>query len=124
MEGWTIAAVVIAVVAVGIAFWQGWTSRQQLELARSTEARTERTLDEIRRETAETRRMAQDIKANIDDRINKILDNKLAAEQQSQATSKVISDALTAKFLGGITSALASPGAGPTKDGEQTPTHE
>lgn len=94
MEGWTIAAVVIAVVAVAVAFWQGWTSREQLKLARSTETQVEKTLDEIRRETAETRRLSQDIKANIDDRINRILDSKLAAEQQSQATSKSISDVL------------------------------
>lgn len=48
---WEIVAVVVAVVAVAVAFWQGWTSKQQLDLAKETEARTERTLDEIKRET-------------------------------------------------------------------------
>lgn len=115
MEGWTIAAVAIAVVAVGIAFWQGWTSKQQLDLAKDTEARTEKALDEIKRETAETRRLSQDIKANIDDRITKILDNKLAAEQQSQANSRAISDAMTQKFMEGLMGGMAK-----RDDGDQS----
>lgn len=102
MSGWEIAAVAIALVSVGVAFWQGSLSKQQLQLAKDTEQRTERTLDDIRKETAETRRVAQDIKSNIDERITKILDSKLAAEQGSQEQSAVMSQKLMEALMSGI----------------------
>lgn len=102
MEGWTIAAVVIAVVSVLVAVWQGWTSKQQLVLAKQTETRTEKALEAIRTESAETRRIVQDIKSNVDDRITKMLDTQVSAEHQRQANAKTISDALTAQLLGGL----------------------
>lgn len=109
MSGWEIAAVVIAVVSVGVAFWQGSLSRQQLQLAKETEGRTERTLEDIRKETAETRRVAQDIKSNIDERITKILDSKLAAEQGSQQQSAAMSQ----KFMEALMSSMTKNGQTP-----------
>lgn len=102
MEVWSILALVIAVVSVAVALWQGFISKQQLQLARDTEKRTEDTLTEIRKETGETRRVAQDIKSNIDERITKILDSKLAAEQQSQAASAQMSQMFTQKLFEGL----------------------
>ena len=40
---------------------------------------------------AETRRIVQDIKSNVDDRITKMLDTQVSAEQQRQASAKSIS---------------------------------
>lgn len=80
-----IAALIVAVVAAGIALWQGSISREQLRLARDTEQRTERALEEIRRVTNETRQITQDVKNDVDSQISKIIDSKLSAEQNSQA---------------------------------------
>lgn len=79
-----IAALVVALASVGVAFWQGSISREQLRLARDTEQRTERALDDIRKATAETRQITQDVKNSIDSQITKILDSKIAAETSSQ----------------------------------------
>ncbi|MCZ4301558.1 hypothetical protein [Microbacterium oxydans] len=111
MSGWEIAAVAIALVSVGVAFWQGSLSKQQLQLAKDTEQRTERTLDDIRKETAETRRVAQDIKSNIDERITKILDSKLAAEQGSQQQNAAMSQKLMEAFMSGLTKNSQTPPA-------------
>lgn len=85
-----IAALVVAVIAAGIAFWQGNISKEQLRLARDTEQRTERALEEIRRVTNETRQITQDVKNNVDTQISKVIDSKLAAEQSSQAMGQQI----------------------------------
>jgi ABC-type transporter MlaC component len=111
--GWEIAAIAIALVSVGIAFWQGSLSKQQLQLAKDTEQRTERTLDDIRRETAETRRVAQDIKSNIDERITKILDSKLAAEQGSQQQTAAMSQ----KFMEALMTSMTGDGQVPPVPG-------
>lgn len=92
MNDWvSVAALVVAVVAVGVAFWQGSTSKQQLDLAKqqlaeakATEQRTERALEEIRRVTGETRQIAQDVKNGVEQQVNKIIDSKINAEGHSQ----------------------------------------
>lgn len=100
MDVVSITALVVAVVSVGVAVWQGLLSRKQLSLARETERRTSDALEEVRRVTGETKQLTADVKSNIDERITRILDNKLASEQQSQAASAAMSQALTQQLLG------------------------
>lgn len=97
-----IAALVVAVVSALIAIWQGVLSRRQLKLAEDTEKRTTDALEEIRRVTSETKQISESVKQNIDDRITKILDNKLLAEQQSAATSAAASQAFMQAILQGM----------------------
>ena len=111
MEIWSALALAVAVVSVLVALWQGFISKQQLQLARDTEKRAEDTLTEIRKETGETRRVAQDIKANIDERITKILDSKLAGEQQSQAVSAQMSQMFTQKLFESMGASATKPDA-------------
>ncbi len=102
LEALSIAALVVAVISAGVAIWQGVISRQQLKLAQDTEKRTESALEEIRRVTGETKQISENVKQNIDERITKILDNKLLAEQQAAASSNAASEALLQMFMQGM----------------------
>ena len=94
----SISALVVGLVAVGVAVWQGRISRQQLELAKDTERRTEDTLKDIRTATDETRRIVQDVKDNIDERITKIIDSRIQSDQTKEASSS----AITQMFMEGL----------------------
>lgn len=96
--------VVIAVVAVGVAVWQGRMSKDQLEmskeqlgLARDSEGRTERALEEIRTLSRENRDLAAGVKSDIDGRINKFLDQQLDRMRQESA-SKDRDDQMSSEF--------------------------
>lgn len=99
MDPISIAALIVAVISAAIAIWQGVLSRKQLALAEDTEGRTTAALEEIKKVTAETRQLTNDIKQNIDERITRILDNKLLAEQQSAAQSQQISSMFAQKLF-------------------------
>ncbi|WDM42538.1 hypothetical protein KV395_04305 [Microbacterium luteolum] len=81
----SVAALVVGVVAAIIAIWQANISKEQLKLAKDTEDRTERALEEIRRVTGETRQISQDVKNNVESQISKVIDSKLDAERNTQA---------------------------------------
>jgi glucose-6-phosphate-specific signal transduction histidine kinase len=99
----SICALVVGVVSVGIAVWQGRISRRQLELAKDTERRTEDTLKEIRVATDETRRIVQDVKDNIDDRITKIIDSRIQSDQAKEVNSSAMSQMLMQAIVQGMT---------------------
>ncbi|MBU1586368.1 MAG: hypothetical protein KKH51_00285 [Actinobacteria bacterium] len=99
----SVCALIVGVVAVGIAVWQGRISRQQLELAKDTERRTDDTLKEIRVATDETRRIVQDVKDNIDDRITKIIDSRIQSDQAKDETSSAMSQMLMQAIMQGMT---------------------
>ena len=103
----SISALAVGLVSVGVAFWQGRISKQQLDLAKDTERRTEDTLKEIREATGETRRIVQDVKDNIDDRITKIIDSRIQSDQAKDASST----AITKMFMEGLMKSI----------GQQTP---
>ena len=95
-----IASLVVAVVAAGVAIWQGVSSHRQLDLARHTEGETRRALEEIRDLSRDNRATATEIKGAIDERITKILDLRLEAERQeleSQRQEEEAKRASTAK---------------------------
>ncbi len=105
MDAGEIAAIVLAIVAIGVAIWQGIVSRQQLKLAQDTEARTERALEEIRKASGETRLIAEDIKSNLLTQINRVLDTKLQGETNNQA--------MGAELLRGMLSGMGQKSDGP-----------
>ncbi|MGK9527400.1 hypothetical protein O6482_25040, partial [Salmonella enterica subsp. enterica] len=57
-------------------------SKEQLDLARDSEVRTQSALDEIRRLSQENRDLAAGVKSDIDTRINKFLDQQVARLEQ------------------------------------------
>lgn len=94
MEGLAVFALAVAVVAVVISSWHGLMAEEQLRLSRQTEAETRKTLEQIRREMVETRRISNDLADKINDRISKVLDSNLMAESQGQALEQALSDLL------------------------------
>ncbi|WP_270409155.1 hypothetical protein [Brachybacterium paraconglomeratum] len=104
-----VVGIVVAVVAVGVAVWQGRMSKEQLDLARDSEGRTQSALDEIRRLSQENRDLAAGVKSDIDTRINKFLDQQLARLEQetvSKARDDQMSSAMTEKIMGQMLSGL------------------
>ena len=90
MEGLAVFALAIAVVAVMVSSWQGLMAEEQLRLSRSAEAETRKTLEQIRREMVETRRISNDLADKINERITNALDSKLTAESLDQALSELL----------------------------------
>ncbi|MEX1078419.1 MAG: hypothetical protein WED09_04860 [Homoserinimonas sp.] len=94
MEGLAVFALVVAVIAVVISSWHGLMAEEQLRLSRLTEAETRRTLEQIRREMTETRRMSNDLADKINERITKVFDSNAIAESQGQALEQALSEML------------------------------
>lgn len=112
--GISIFGLVVAVVAVGVAFWQGSISKKQLSLAEKSEDRTERALEEIKTLSQENRDLAAGVKKDIDGKINQFLEqqlDRLRQETESKARDDRMSSDMAEKvvgqmFLGGQNSAL------------------
>lgn len=88
MEPLSTASLVGAVIAAGVAIWQGVSSHRQLDLARRTEDETKRARQEIRDLSRDIRTTATEIKSTIDERITKILDLRLDAERQEMEAKR------------------------------------
>lgn len=119
--GISIAGIVIAVVAVGVSFWQGRMSKQQLDLARDSEGRTERALEEIRDLSRQNRDLVSEVKSDIDGRINKFLDQQLSRIEQENASKALgdqMSNAMAEKFMGKIVEGMVA-GLSPEDDGQK-----
>ena len=98
-------SLVVAVVAVAIAVWQGRLSKSQLKLAQDTTATTERSLSEIRDLARDNEKTVRDIKSSIDERITRILDTRLDAEQQelrAKAQKDEESSAMAKSMMSGL----------------------
>jgi uncharacterized protein HemX len=102
VEALSIASLVVAVIAAGVAIWQGVTSQRSLDAARLTEERTDRALEEIRRLSQENQAIVSEIKSEIDTRITRILDLKLDNERKSADMSSQFSAELIKGMFGGM----------------------
>lgn len=94
MEGLAVFALMVAVIAVVISSWHGLMAEEQLRLSRLTETETRRTLEQIRREMAETRRISNDLADKINERITQVLDSNAMAESPGQTLEQALSDLL------------------------------
>lgn len=103
-----LAGVVVSVIAVAVAVWQAHISKSQLELAKDSEGRTEKALEEIRNLSRENRDLAAGMKSDIDNRINRFLDQQLrglerdaAAKAQDDERVSQMTEEFMKKFFGG-----------------------
>ncbi|POH57106.1 hypothetical protein [Arthrobacter glacialis] len=79
-------SLIVAVTAVAIAVWQGRLSKEQLDLATETTAKTEQSLAEIRDLARDNEKSVSEIRTALDERITRILGLRLDAEKQELAT--------------------------------------
>lgn len=102
MDWLSVASLVVALAATGIAVWQGVLGRRQLRLAEETEGRTEAALAEIRELSRENKALAESIKSEIDDRINRILDLRIDSERQSNEMSNQMAGEFFKQIFAGM----------------------
>lgn len=110
MDGLAVFALLVAVIAVVVSSWHGLMAEEQLRLSRLTEAETRRTLEQIRREMVETRRISNDLADKINERITKVLDSNAIAESQGQALEQALNEMLERDTAPGPTRGVAAPG--------------
>lgn len=98
-------SLVVAIIAAGVALWQGMISKQQLDMARSSESKTEKALDEVRQLSRENRDLIAGVKKEIEDRITRILDQRL----ENQAQSDEMANKFAEQFMGQMFTGVVPP---------------
>jgi hypothetical protein len=109
MEGLAVFALAVAVIAVMIASWQGLMAEEQLRLSRLTETETRKTLEQIRREMVETRRISNDLADKINERITKALASNMMEEPRGQSLEQALSELLERDSVTPLTGGAPSP---------------
>lgn len=108
----SIISATLGVVAIVVAVWQGILSRNQLTLARETQNSTETALGDIRRLTEENRKIAEELKAEFDRRIGRIVDQALEAADrraETEARSDMQGEEFAAKLFGWVGETFGEP---------------
>lgn len=95
-----VAAIIIAFVALGVAFWQGIMSKNQLDLAKSTKSETEKLLEKIDRKTDEIKRLAETTEANTREQVNTLLKNFDPSVQAQNKMLESVGPALLQQLFG------------------------
>ncbi|WKZ30155.1 MAG: hypothetical protein QY314_00045 [Candidatus Dojkabacteria bacterium] len=71
-----IVGIVIAGVALLVAFWQGFLSKQQLEQAKETKTEVERLLDEIKEKVSKVETLTDETRRDVKEQISKLIDKQ------------------------------------------------
>lgn len=77
MEELAWLGLIVAVIAAGVAIWQGVMAKQQLELARLAESNTTRTLSEIKDVSRDTLASVRQVEKDFEQRIDKFLAHQM-----------------------------------------------
>lgn len=67
---------IVSIVAILIAIWQGLLSKQQLEQARQTKSDTERLLDEIKGKVYKLEAISDETRKDVKEQISKLIDKQ------------------------------------------------
>ncbi len=71
-----ILAIIISLVAVGIAFWQGFLAKSQLEQAKTTKTETEKLLAEIKSKVQRVETISDETRKDVKEQISKLIDKQ------------------------------------------------
>lgn len=69
-------ALLVSLVAVGIAFWQGFLAKNQLEQAKITKTEIERLLDEIKSKVLRVETISDETRKDVKEQISKLIDKQ------------------------------------------------
>lgn len=69
-------AISIAVVALGVSFWQAFLSRQQLEQAKETKGDTEKLLSEIKNKVNKIESISDETRKDVKEQVSKMIDKQ------------------------------------------------
>ncbi|MED7818395.1 MULTISPECIES: hypothetical protein [unclassified Francisella] len=76
MNTLNIVSLFISLVAVGVAFWQGFLSKAQLEQAKSTKDEANKLLDEIKTKVAKVETISDETRKDVKEQISKLIDKQ------------------------------------------------
>ena len=66
----------ISLIAVGIAVWQGFLAKSQLEEAKRTKTETEKLLDEIKNKVQRIETISDETRKDVKEHISKLIDKQ------------------------------------------------
>ncbi len=69
-------AIGISILAVILAFWQGYLSKQQLEQAKQTKSETDKLLDEIKTKVTKVESISDETRKDVKNQISKLIDKQ------------------------------------------------
>lgn len=76
MDVLEIVAIGIAIIAVGIAFWQGVLAKEQLKQAKETKSETEKLLLEINLKVNKIETLSNSMREDMKNQVSKLIDNQ------------------------------------------------
>lgn len=68
--------IILSLIAIGIAIWQGYLSKQQLEESKKTKSDTEKLLDEIRSKVYRIEVLTDENRKDVKEQIAKLIDKQ------------------------------------------------
>lgn len=71
-----IIPIIIATIAVGVAFWQGFLAKASLEQAKSTKQETERVLSEIKDKVQRIELISDETRKDVREQITRLIDKQ------------------------------------------------
>lgn len=69
-------SIIIAIIALLVAIWQGFLSKQQLEQAKETKSDTEKLLDEINSKVQKIETLTDETRKDVKEQISKLIDKQ------------------------------------------------
>lgn len=69
-------ALVISLFSLGIAFWQGFMAKAQLDQAKATKGETEKLLDEIKTKVQRIETISDETRKDIKEQVSKLVDKQ------------------------------------------------
>lgn len=69
-------SLIIAIIALLVALWQGWLSKQQLDEAKQTKNDTEKLLDEIKDKVNYIQTISNETRSDVKDQVSKLIDKQ------------------------------------------------
>lgn len=76
MEAIPVLAIIISIIAVGVAVWQGFLAKNQLEQAKLTKTETEKLLDEIKSKVQRIETISDETRKDVKEQISKLVDKQ------------------------------------------------
>ncbi|MBK2267990.1 hypothetical protein [Francisella philomiragia] len=76
MDTLNIFSLFISLIAVGVAFWQGFLSKSQLEQAKNTKDEANKLLDEIKTKVAKVETISDETRKDVKEQISKLIDKQ------------------------------------------------
>lgn len=76
MTNFDLIALIVSVIAVIVAFWQGFLAKTQLEEAKKTKTETEKLLDDIKSKVQRVETISDETRKDVKEQVSKLIDKQ------------------------------------------------